>query len=108
MEIFGEVDFDLLWIVKFVVLMYYEKWNGKGYLNGLKGEEIFIEGRIVVIVDVFDVLISKCFYKEVWSVEKIMDLMKCEVGEYFEFKLVELLEVNLGVIFEIKECWKED
>lgn len=74
-EIFGECDLDLFKVVKFVFLIYYEKWDGIGYFNGFEGEDIFIEGCICVVVDVFDVLISKCFYKEVWSVEKILDFM---------------------------------
>ena len=107
-EILGEADSDLLRIAKSVALTHHEKWNGKGYPNGLKGEEIPIEGRIVAIADVFDALTSKRPYKEAWSVEKTMDLMKREAGEHFEPKLVELLEANLGAILEIKERWKED
>ena len=107
-EILGEADSDLLRIAKSVALTHHEKWNGKGYPDGLKGEEIPIEGRIVAIADVFDALTSKRPYKEAWSVEKTMDLMKREAGEHFEPKLVELLEANLGAILEIKERWKED
>lgn len=63
---------------------YYEKWDGIGYLYGFKGEEISIEGCIVIIVDVFDVLMLKCFYKKVWLVEEVIDLLKDEVGKYFD------------------------
>lgn len=73
-EIIGDCgDFLLLKVVKFVLLIYYEKWDGLGYFKGFVGEDIFIEGCICVIVDVFDVLISKCFYKDVWSIEKMVD-----------------------------------
>ena len=107
-EILGEADSDLLRIAKSVALTHHEKWDGTGYPNGLKAEDIPIEGRIVAIADVFDALTSKRPYKEAWSVEKTMDLIKRESGVHFEPKLVELLEANLPAILEIKERWKEE
>ncbi|MFS1703816.1 two-component system response regulator [Alteromonas sp. AMM-1] len=107
-EILGEADSDLLRIAKSVALTHHEKWDGSGYPNGLKAEDIPIEGRIVAIADVFDALTSKRPYKEAWSVEKTMDLIKRESGVHFEPKLVELLEANLPAILEIKERWKEE
>lgn len=107
-EILGEADSDLLRIAKSVALTHHEKWDGTGYPNGLKAEDIPIEGRIVAIADVFDALTSKRPYKEAWSVEKTMDLIKRESGVHFEPKLVELLQANLPAILEIKERWKEE
>lgn len=107
-EILGEADSDLLRIAKSVALTHHEKWDGTGYPNGLKAEDIPIEGRIVAIADVFDALTSKRPYKDAWSVEKTMDLIKRESGVHFEPKLVELLEANLPAILEIKERWKEE
>lgn len=50
-----------------IVKIYYERWDGKGYFDGLVGDDIFIEGCIMVIVDVVDVFLLKWCYKFVWS-----------------------------------------
>lgn len=48
---------------------HHEKWNGKGYPNGLKGEEIPLEGRIVAVADVYDALTNDRPYKDTWTHE---------------------------------------
>ena len=52
-----------------------ERWNGSGYPNNLKGEEIPLAGRIVAICDVFDALTSKRYNKEAFSIEKSMEII---------------------------------
>lgn len=107
-EILGDCDSELLLIAKSVALTHHEKWDGTGYPNGLSGEEIPVEGRIVAVADVFDALTSKRPYKEAWSVEKTLDLMRSEKGKHFEPKLVDLLEENLSQILAIKARWQDD
>ncbi|WP_218312519.1 response regulator [Alteromonas antoniana] len=107
-EILGDCDSELLLIAKSVALTHHEKWNGSGYPNRLSGEEIPVEGRIVAVADVFDALTSKRPYKEAWSVEKTLDLMRSEKGKHFEPKLVDLLEENLPQILAIKARWQDD
>ncbi len=107
-EILGDCDSELLMIAKSVALTHHEKWNGSGYPNGLAGEEIPVEGRIVAVADVFDALTSKRPYKEAWSVEKTLDLMRSEKGKHFEPKLVDLLEENLSQILTIKARWQDE
>ncbi|MEE8382525.1 MAG: HD domain-containing phosphohydrolase, partial [Thermodesulfobacteriota bacterium] len=63
---------------------HHEKFNGKGYPEGLKGEAIPMCGRIVALVDVYDALCSKRPYKESWSHADAVNLIKNEREEHFD------------------------
>ena len=107
-EILGDDDSELIKLAKTVSLTHHEKWDGTGYPNGLKGEEIPIEGRITALADVFDALTSKRPYKEAWSVEDTLAYLKAQSGKHFEPKLVELLELELEHILQIKAQFKDE
>lgn len=80
---------------------HHEKWNGTGYPEGLKGEEIPLVSRIMSIVDVYDALTSKRPYKEPFSHEKAMALITEGMGSSFDPRLVsEFIEIEA----RIKEC----
>ncbi|KIL99597.1 Response regulator [Paramagnetospirillum magnetotacticum MS-1] len=81
-----------------VALCHHEKWDGSGYPQGLKGEDIPIEARIAAICDVFDALTSSRPYKEAWPLEKAVALVKDQSGKHFDPRLV---EVFLGILPEI-------
>ncbi|ATC94150.1 response regulator [Pseudoalteromonas tunicata] len=106
-EIIGEADSELLRLAKSVALTHHEKWDGTGYPNGLKGDAIPLEGRIVALADVFDALTSKRPYKEAWPIEQTMDYIRQQSGVHFEPKLVELFEQNLAEIIQIKARWQD-
>jgi response regulator RpfG family c-di-GMP phosphodiesterase len=74
---------------------HHEKYDGTGYPQGLKGEEISIYARIVAIVDVFDTLLSRRVYKEPWSTEDVVAFFKEQRGKHFEPKLVDILLENI-------------
>ena len=86
---------------------HHEKWNGKGYPQKIKGEDIHIYGRITAIADVFDALGSHRCYKKAWKDEKIFKLFKKERGEHFEPKLVDLFMDNKDIFLEIRERYKD-
>jgi putative two-component system response regulator len=102
-EILGDSEAGLIQLAHTVAMTHHEKWDGSGYPNGLKGEDIPLAGRIVAIADVFDALTSKRPYKEAWSVEKTLNVIKKDSGTHFDPNLVELLEANLDEILRIKE-----
>ena len=85
---------------------HHEKYDGSGYPNGLKGENIHIYGRITALVDVFDALGSKRVYKEAWELDEIIFYIKSESGKYFDPNLVELFIDNLEMFLAIKKKYK--
>lgn len=106
-DILGEGDSDLLRLARSIALTHHEKWDGSGYPNGLAGEDIPIEGRIVALADVFDALTSKRPYKEAWSIEKTMDLIKSQSGLHFDPTLVNLLIQEMDQILAVYHKWQE-
>ncbi len=106
-EILGETTSELLSLAKSISLTHHEKWDGTGYPNQLKGEEIPIEGRIVAIADVFDALTSKRPYKEAWPVEKTMEFIHSQKGIHFDPELVDVLAQELDKILKIKDTWTD-
>lgn len=73
-----------------VTLFHHERYDGKGYPNGLEGEQIPLAARIVKIVDVYDALRSKRPYKEPWSHEEAMHEINKQKGTQFDPVLVDL------------------
>lgn len=63
---------------------HHEKWNGKGYPKGLKGEEIPLSARIMAVADVFDALVSRRSYKEPFSFEQACDIIREGAGSHFD------------------------
>jgi putative nucleotidyltransferase with HDIG domain len=86
---------ELLKTAALIAFEHHEKYDGTGYPQGLKGEEISIYARIVAIVDVFDVLLSKRAYKEPWSTEDVIVFLKEQRGKHFEPKLVDIFLENI-------------
>ena len=66
---------------------HHEKVNGKGYPDGLKGEQIPIEARIMALADVFDALVSKRCYKEAFSYDKAFSIIEQDAGTHFDERL---------------------
>lgn len=74
-----------------VALTHHEKWDGSGYPNGLKGEDIPLSGRVVAIADVFDALTSRRPYKEPWTLERARTFLLEECGRHFDPRCVTAL-----------------
>lgn len=69
---------------------HHEKWNGMGYPDKLKCEDIPLESRIMAIADVYDALVSKRCYKEPMSFEQAYNVMIESMGSHFDPKLEEV------------------
>ena len=85
-----------------IALSHHEKWNGRGYPQGLAGDNIPLTARIVGLVDVFDALTSKRPYKDPFPVEVALDIIKKDRGEHFDPDVVDVFLENIDEILKIK------
>ena len=82
---------------------HHEKYDGSGYPNGLKADNIHIFGRITAIADVFDALGSDRCYKKAWPLAKILQLIKEEKSKHFDPLLVDIFLESLDEFLEIRD-----
>ena len=73
---------------------HHEKWDGSGYPCGLKGLEIPLEARIVSVVDVYDALRQKRVYKDGFTHEKAIEIIKNQSGKSFDPNIVKIFLEN--------------
>ncbi len=106
-EILSNSKSELIQLAHSVALCHHEKWDGNGYPAKLQGMQIPIEGRIVAVADVFDALTNKRPYKEAWSVEKTMDLIKEQSGKHFDPEVVDALVRELDHVVQTVAQWQD-
>jgi putative two-component system response regulator len=107
-EIIGKHDNDLLETARIIALTHHEKWDGSGYPQRLKGEEIPLEGRIVAIADVFDALVSARPYKKAVPVNEALQYLEDQVGRHFDPSLIEAFRRALPEILRIREIYADE
>src|SRR5471030_2906110 len=88
-EILSRVQFP--YPVVPIVRAHHEKWNGGGYPNGLKGEEIPLGARILAAVDCLDALASDRQYRKALPLDDAMAQVLAEAGKSFDPRVVEVL-----------------
>lgn len=89
-----------------IALYHHEKWNGKGYPFGIKGDEIPVEARIVSLVDVYDALRQKRVYKRAFTHEEAIEIIKKERGESFDPKIVDIFLMYENIFREMFDLSK--
>lgn len=72
-----------------MVLQHHEKYNGKGYPNGIAGEDIEIGARIMAVADVYDAVVSDRPYRQGWIEEKAIKMITEKAGEHFDPRVVD-------------------
>ncbi len=73
-----------------IAYTHHEKLDGSGYPNGLKGEAIPLEGRIVATIDTFDTLASKRIYKQRASYTEALNIIKKSAGSSSDPNLINI------------------
>ncbi len=102
-DMLGISNRPLFKVASQIALTHHEKYDGTGYPNSLKGEDIPIFGRITALADVFDAIGSDRCYKKAWEMEKVLEFIKEQRGKHFDPKLVDIFFDNLDDILKIKE-----
>lgn len=82
MEKLGENSF--LRLAREVALSHHEKWDGTGYPGGLSGTDIPLAGRLMIVADIYDALVSRRVYKPPFSQEKTLGIMAEHKGTFFD------------------------
>ncbi len=91
---------SFLTLAREIAYSHHEKWDGKGYPEGLSGEEIPLSGRLMAIADVYDALITKRVYKPAFPHEKAVAIITEGRGNHFDPVLVD-------AFVEIQERFRE-
>ncbi|MEO5366744.1 MAG: DUF3369 domain-containing protein [Magnetococcus sp. WYHC-3] len=87
---------------------HHERWDGQGYPNGLRGEQIPLVARIVTLIDVFDSLLHPRVYKPAWPLEQVVELIRRERGAAFDPRVVDAFLAHLPHFLEIQRPPQED
>ena len=106
-EMLNKSKKDLFASAAIIALQHHEKYDGTGYPNKLKGNEIHIYGRIVCIADVFDSLSSDRVYKKAWEMDKVLEFMTNERGKHFDPEMVDLFIKNIDTFLRIKNRFED-
>ena len=101
-HIIGKHHSKIIKTAKKVAATHHERWDGSGYPEGLKGEDIPLISRIIALADVFDALTSKRPYKSEWPVEKALAEIKQNSGSQFEPAVVAAFLESIPRILVIK------
>lgn len=81
-----------------IVRHHHERLDGSGYPDGLRGEELDLETRILAVADVWDALVSPRVYRGAWIPERAMALLVAESGSGFDARCVDALRALTGVV----------
>ncbi|MBI5659242.1 MAG: response regulator [Nitrosomonadales bacterium] len=107
-DIIGEHRSELLRLSRLTALTHHEKWNGKGYPNGLAGEAIPLAGRLTAIADVFDALTSERPYKKAWSLDEALATILKEGGEALDPRLATLFVEMRSEVERIMQTFRDE
>lgn len=106
-KIIGEHASGLLHMARVIAMRHHEKWDGSGYPDGLRANEIPHVARIIALADVFDALTSTRPYKRAWSVQEAIDHICQESGRHFDPELVEVFMDSLPELQQIQSRWAD-
>ncbi len=102
------IDKDAVQMAVDVAQYHHERWDGKGYPIGMRGEEIPLSARILAVADCFDALVSQRCYKKSVPAAVAFEMIKAESGTHFDPAVVEVfMNVKSDVLAHLKKIKNE-
>ena len=98
----------LMVLASSIAKTHHEKWDGSGYPNGLKGEQIPIEGRITAVADVFDALCSVRPYKPAFPDQKCFEIMESSGGSHFDPACITAFFSRIDEIIDVRGKYSDN
>jgi len=102
--IIGEQADPIMQIAHTMALTHHERWNGRGYPKGLKGDQIPWPGRLMAIVDTFEAMTTIQFYRRALDIEQATAEIVKGAGTLFDPKLVEAFKKAQPAMRKIREA----
>lgn len=93
-HILSQSNQDVFQAAAIIARDHHERWDGQGYPQGKRGEDIHTYARIVAVADVFDALLCARSYKKAWPIEDIKDYFRQQRGKQFDPNLTDILLVH--------------
>lgn len=106
-ELLNNSKREILKAAAVIAGQHHEHWNGKGYPEALKGEDIHLYARIAAVADVFDALGSKRCYKDAWPIEKIIDYLKDSREQQFDPTIIDWVLENIEIMKHVRATYPD-
>lgn len=90
-----------------IARLHHEKWDGSGYPQGLAGEAIALNGRIVAVADVFDALTSERPYKKAWDIDRARTFLQEGRGSHFDPACVDAFLARWADVLAIRQRYAD-
>jgi putative two-component system response regulator len=86
---------ELLEMAATIALTHHERFDGRGYPQGLAGEDIPLEGRVAAVADVFDALTSDRVYRPAFPLAQALAMLRSERGRHFDPRVIDVFFASL-------------
>ncbi len=102
-EILGQSDIPLFQMAADVALTHHESWDGSGYPQGLRGEQIPWSGRVVALIDFFDALTMDRVYRKAFSDEQALTMMEAQRGIKFDPQMLDTFMHHVDEFIHLRD-----
>ncbi|MCX4190598.1 HD domain-containing phosphohydrolase [Methylophaga sp. OBS3] len=107
-EILSDSQSKYMQIGAIIALHHHERFDGKGYPNGLQGEEIPLIARLVSVADIYDALVSERPYKRAWTEEEATSYIQSQAGTQLDPRCVQAFFDRYDAIRAIQADYADD
>jgi putative two-component system response regulator len=107
-EIFDKTGSQYLWLGYEIARFHHERWDGRGYPDGLAGEAIPVSAQVMAIADVYDALTSKRCYKDAFTHEKTKSIILEGRSSQFDPRVVDAFVRNEDTFLDVKKRFQDN